>query len=670
MTALDAALLLSGGLLALGPAALPLARRPGGPALLHGAAATLSAALALLGLWALVAPGAPVEAVLPLGLPWLGAHFRLDALAAFFILVLGAGGTAASLYGIGYGRHLEAPGRVLPFYGPFLGAMALVLFADDAFTFLLSWESMSLLSWALVLADHRNPEARSASYVYLLMAGIGTMALLFAFGLLAGPGGGYAFAAIAAAERGPGVTAAILFLMLAGAGSKAGVFPLHVWLPLAHPAAPSHVSALMSGVMTKIALYGFIRVGFDLLGPVAWWASPVVIVLGSTTAVMGILLANVDRDAKRILAYSTIENVGVIFAALGLALAFRANGMTALAALALTAALFHILNHMLFKSLLFMAAGAVLAATGRRTLDALGGLIHRMPATAFLALVGVTAIAALPPLNGFASEWLLFQGILQSPGLPQPALQLLLPGAGGMLALAAALAAACFVRFYGIIFLGRPRSEAAAGAVEVDRWSLAAMAGLALLCLFGGILPGAVLDTLAPAVGLATGGRIPPQLGNSWATLVPVTAGQSSYSGLLVLAFITFGAMTSAWLVHRLASHRLRRGPAWDCGFPLTDGRSQYSAGGFSQPIRRALGGTLVAAREHVVMPPPGDMRPARHAAESGDVAWMRLYLPAAAAVGGLATRLNTLQFLTIRRYLGLVFVSLILLLVGLTQWN
>lgn len=670
MSGVEAGLLLAGGLFALGPAAVPLARRPGGSDIVHGLAAALAGGLAVVGFWTLIADAAPSRSVLPLGLPWLGAHFRLDALSAFFTLVLGLGGAAAGLYGIGYGRHAAAPGRVLPFFGPFLGAMALVLMADDAFAFLLSWEAMSVLSWALVVADHRNPDARRAGYVYLLMAGFGTMALLFAFGLLAGPAGDYGFAAIAAAGRSPGAAAAILFLMLLGAGSKAGVVPLHVWLPLAHPAAPSHVSALMSGVMTKVALYGFIRVVFDLLGPLAWWTSPVVIVLGTATAVMGILLAIVDGDAKRILACSTIENVGVILAALGLALAFRANGMPALAALALTAALFHTLNHMLFKSLLFMAAGAVLSATGRRQLDALGGLIGRMPVTAFLALVGVTAISALPPLNGFASEWLLFQGILQSPELPQPALQLLLPSAGGLLALSAALAAACFVRFYGVAFLGRPRSEAAAAAVETDRWSLAAMAGLAGLCVLAGVLPGAVLDLIGPAVEQASGARIPAQSGNAWATLVPVAAGRSSYSGLLVLLFITFGAATSAWLVHRLASRRLRRGPAWDCGFPGADPASQYGAGSFAQPIRRALGSTLLAAREQVEMPPPGDPRPARHAAHTEDLAWERLYLPVAAGVGALAGRMNALQFLTIRRYLGLVFVSLILLLLGLALWN
>ena len=626
-------------------------------------------ALALVGVWTLATRADASVMRLPVGLPWLGAHLSLDALSAVFLTLLGIGGAAASVYGIGYGRHEHEPHRVLPFYPGFLAAMTLVLLADDAFTFLLTWEVMSLLSWALVLTRHREEENRAAGYLYLVMAGFGTMVLLLAFGLMAGAGGAYDFAAIREVARSPALAALVLALMMLGAGSKAGLMPLHVWLPVAHPAAPSHVSALMSGVMTKVALYGFVRVAFDLLGPVAWWMSVPVVVIGAVTAVMGILFANVDGDGKRVLAYSTIENIGVIFTALGLALAFRANGMEGLAALALTAGLVHAMNHMLFKSLLFMVAGAVLNATGQRDLDGLGGLIHRMPKTAFLALVGVTAIAALPPLNGFVSEWMLFQAVLQSPNLPQPGLQFLVPAAGGLLALAAALAAACFVRFYGVVFLGRPRSDAAREAGETDRWSLTAMGALALLCVLAGIVPGVLIDLVAPAVELAVGARLPLQAGNSWFTLIPVAEVRSSYSGFLVMVFIAVSGGAAAWLVHRLGSRRLRRAPAWDCGFPNADPVTQYGSGSFAQPIRRVMAPVL-AARETVTMPPPGDRAAARHAARTEDLAWTRVYMPIIAFVGAAATRFNALQFLTIRRYLSLVFGSLILLLTGLTIWN
>ena len=275
--------------------------------------------------------------------------------------------------------------------------------------------------------------------------------------------------------------------------------PLHVWLPLAHPAAPSHVSALMSGVMTKVAVYGFVRIVFDLLGPPDWWWSMVVLALGGITAVMGVLYALMQHDLKRLLAYHTVENIGIIFIGLGLSLAFKAHGMTFAAALALTAALLHVFNHSVFKSLLFFGAGAVLTATGERDMEHLGGLIHRMPQTAFVFLVGCVAISALPPLNGFVSEWLTFQAILLSPQLPSWGLKFLVPAVGALLALSAALAAACFVKAFGVTFLGRPARRLPSRGHETDRFSLAAMFSLAALCLVAGILPGLFIDALAPA---------------------------------------------------------------------------------------------------------------------------------------------------------------------------
>src|SRR6266487_4989372 len=352
-----------------------------GICLIVSLALLLIALLALLGIY-----DTPSVATLPLGIPWLGAHFRLDALSAFFLAVVNLGAAAASLFALGYGRHEHAPRRVLPFYPVFLAGMSIVVLADDAFTFLVSWEFMSLSSWALVMAHHRVSDNVRAGYVYLIMASFGTLALLLTFGLLAGPDGGYAFADIRGAHPSTALATSILILALIGAGSKAGLVPLHVWLPLAHPAAPSHVSALMSGVMTKVAIYGFIRVVFDLLGQPTWPASVVVLFLGGITAVMGILYAMMENDLKRLLAYSTVENVGIIFVSLGLALAFQANELQAAAALAMTAALFHVLNHSIFKSLLFFGSGAVLTATGERDIEKLGGLIHRMPHTAFAVL--------------------------------------------------------------------------------------------------------------------------------------------------------------------------------------------------------------------------------------------------------------------------------------------
>lgn len=671
MTALAAILIGAGLLLAMPLLAIARRHAAGVSLTIYGLTFLLAALMCALATAALLMPGQFASTLtLPLGLPWVGARFRLDALAAFFLAVINLGAASASLYAIGYGQHETARHRVLPFYPAFLAGMNVVVLAADAFTFLIAWEFMSLASWALVVAHHRHAENTRAGFIYLTMASFGTLALLLAFGLLAGSEGAYAFDAMRSVVRDPAILALVLILTLIGAGSKAGLVPLHVWLPLAHPAAPSHVSAMMSGVMTKVAIYGFIRIAFDLMGPPSWWMSVPVLLLGGITATVGILHALMENDLKRALAYSTIENIGVIFVCLGLALAFQANSLGMAAALAFTAALFHVLNHALFKSLLFFGAGAVLASTGTRDMEQLGGLIHRMPITAVVFLAGSIAISALPPFNGFASEWLMFQAVLQSPALPQWGLKILVPAVGGMLALAAALAAACFVRLYGTAFLGRPRTPAAAHAGEVDRWMVSAMVLLTVLCLAAGTLPGLVMDGLAPVAHGLLQHRLPVQSTLPWLTIVPVNEGRSSYNGLLVFAFITLSASLAAYLIHRIASRALRRGPAWGCGFSATDATAQYSASSFTQPIRRVFGPILFNAREQVTMPMPGDTTPARLQLTLHDRAWEMIYAPLVHAIGASADRLNRLQFLTIRRYLSLVFLSLVALLLVLALWS
>jgi formate hydrogenlyase subunit 3/multisubunit Na+/H+ antiporter MnhD subunit len=663
------ALFCVGALVALATVAIAVGSSPRGSGVVYGLSLLLTSMLTAIGLFCLLGQPHMPGLVLPLGLPWLGAGFRIDALAAFFLVVVNLGGAAASLFALGYGRHELSPQRVLPFYPVYLAAMNLVILADDAFSYLVSWEFMSLTSWGLVIAHHRVRENLHAGFVYLLMASFGTLALLLGFGLLAGADGNYAFAAIRASHPSAGVAALVLILAIVGAGSKAGLVPLHVWLPLAHPAAPSHVSALMSGVMTKVAVYGFIRIAFDLLGPPDWWWSIVVLGFGGITAAIGVLYALMQRDLKRVLAYSTIENIGIIFSALGLALAFKAEGLSWAAALAVTAALFHVFNHSLFKSLLFFGAGSVLNATGQRDIEHLGGLIHRMPQTAFLFLIGCVAISALPPLNGFVSEWLTFQAILQSPQLPSWGLKLLVPAVGALLALSAALAAACFVRAFGFTFLGRPRTSAASGAFEVDANSLAAMYFLAALCLISGILPGFFMDALAPAVQLLVGGRMPVQTSVDWLSIVPIAESRSSYNGLLVLAFMIVSGTLAAFAIHRLASDKLRRGPAWGCGYPDPGVSTQYTADGFAQPIRRVFGTVVFRAREIGEMPPPGSTAPARLTVELRDLVWDTFYAPIATGMRFASERLNYLQFLTIRSYLSLVFAALVLLLLVLAIW-
>jgi hydrogenase-4 component B len=656
-------------LLAVGVLSVPLGRMADFYRITYGASLAACAIALVAGLTALVAGGAPSDLALPLGIPWIGAHFRVDALSAFFLVVVDIGGAAASLYALGYGRHEQAQHRVLPFYPVFLAAMNLVVVADDAYTFLFSWELMSLASWALVVAHHRNTDNIRAGYIYIVMASFGTLCLLLAFGLLAGPDGAYGFASIRAADHSPTVMAIALALALLGAGSKAGLVPLHVWLPLAHPAAPSHVSALMSGVMTKVAVYGFIRIVLDLVGEPTWWAAMIVLGLGAGTAVLGVLYALMQHDLKRLLAYHTVENIGIIFIGLGLAIAFQANGMAWAAALALTAALFHVLNHCLFKSLLFFGAGAVLNATGERDMEHLGGLIHAMPYTSFAFLVGCVAISALPPLNGFVSEWLTFQAILQSPQISEWGLKIMVPAVGAILALSAALAAACFVKAFGVTFLGRARTQPAARATEVDGFSLSAMFLLAALCFAAGILPGLVVDALSPVTIALAGDHMPLQRAVPWLSIVPISAGRSSYNGALVFVFIALSASLAVFVIHRFASQTLRRAPAWDCGFPDPSPATQYTASSFAQPIRRVFGTLVFQAREHVDMPPPDDPAPARLQVDLRDLVWDCIYAPISGLVDSAAERLNLLQFLTIRRYLSMVFLALVVLLLVLAVW-
>jgi formate hydrogenlyase subunit 3/multisubunit Na+/H+ antiporter MnhD subunit len=548
--------------------------------------------------------------------------------------------------------------------------MNVVLLADDAFGFLFFWELMSLSSWLLVVSRHEDAGSRKAGYVYLVMAAIGTTALLFAFGGMAGSAGGYAFDSIRAAHLTPLVSALVLAAALVGTGSKAGIMPLHAWLPLAHPAAPSHVSALMSGVMTKVAIYAIIRIVFDLLGDPIWWWSLPFIILGAATAVGGLLYAVQEQDLKRLLAYSTIENIGIIFAGIGLAIAFKSSGIRYGAAVAMAAALLHSLNHSWFKSLLFLGAGAVLHSTGRKDLDGLGGLIHRMPKTAFYWLIGALSIAALPPFNGFVSEWLLFQAVLVGPVFPEPILRFLSPVVGAMLALAAGLAAACFVRAFGTVFLGRPRSAEAGAAHEAPFIQTAAIGFLAVLCALGGLFGGLTAYAIGPlltslaGVGLMKFGEGPTPF-----SLIAFDEGRAIYDAPTIALFVALSAITTAVAVHLLASKQTRRSPAWDCGFPDPSPATQYTASSFSQPLRRVYGGIVFRARENVDMPGPGELRPGKFVVQFSDYFWRYLYLEPAGALWSLSKKFNAIHFMTIRGYLVLMFCTLITLLIITATW-
>src|SRR5512142_71924 len=477
--------------IALGVAGLLLQRTP---QLINNVIFPLSAltslALAAVGLWALGAPHGVM--VLPLGLPDLPFHLRLDPLSAFFLILLGGASLGVSLFSAGYFKSMagNALGLLCLQYHLFLAGMTLVLLADDAYMFMVAWETMALSSFFLVTTDHSIPDIRKAGYLYLLVAHVGAIAILLSFGVMQGGHGigAYTFDAMRGAHLTAFWSSVAFLLALFGFGAKAGMLPMHVWLPEAHPAAPSPVSAMMSGVMLKTAIYGILRVSFDLLSTQFWWWGVVALGLGLITAVFGVMFAAVQGDMKRLLAYSSIENIGLLLVGIGLTIIFHVYGKDPLAALSLTATLYHSLNHAMFKSLLFIGTGAILHSTGERNMGRLGGLIHRMPWAAMLMLVGVLAIAGLPPLNGFVSEWLMLQAFLLSPGLPQAYINMLVPIAAAALALAAALSGFVMVKFYGVIFLGQPREAALAHAHDAGVWERIGILCMVVACIALGVL--------------------------------------------------------------------------------------------------------------------------------------------------------------------------------------
>jgi len=622
--------------------------------------ALLSAILTALALGAI--PAAPETAILAIGLPDLPFHLRLDALSAFFLALIGIASVGISIFAGGYFREGEGtpPGLMCFQYHVFLAAMAMVLLADDAYAFMVSWELMAVSSYFLVTTNHRIPEIQRAGYLYLLIAHVGAIAILLCFGVLQANTGDYTFANMRGQKLSSFWASCAFLLALFGFGAKAGVLPLHVWLPEAHPAAPSPVSALMSGVMLKTAIYGLVRVSFDLAGTPIWWWGVVALVAGLATAFFGVVFAAAQVDMKRLLAYSSIENIGLLVVALGLAIVFHAYGMRSLAALALTALLFHCLNHAIFKSLLFLGTGSVLHATHERSLGKLGGLMRFMPWVGWTALVGAIAAAGLPPSNGFASEWLLLQGFLFTGGLPNPYLKMLVPLFAAGVALVAALAAYVMVKFFGVIFLGRPREARLEQARDAGRLERLGLAWLAAGCVLLGLFPVAVIGVIDPipyalvGQGLAQSGRVGDVL-----VLSPVSAERASYSAPLVFLLIVALVFVSFVLVRRFYHGRLRRAAPWDCGYPFQTARMQDTAEGFGQPIRQIFEPFF---RMHRELPSPSDEKPRYHVSIE-DPLWSWVYRPIAIAVEATSRAVGLLQRGRISIYLLYSFATLVALL-------
>ncbi|QJD30676.1 hydrogenase 4 subunit B [Methylococcus geothermalis] len=615
--------------------------------------------------------GTAVADQLPWGLPWLQWHVRFDTLSAFFFVVLGLGVIAAGVYGPGYARQFAGQysfGALGLFTGLFVAGMEGVLLADDAYVFVIAWEVMTVSSYFLVAYQHEHASHRRAAFLYLLMGEVGAIAIILAFGILAAVSHSFAFDVWRDTHVTPSWGTGAFLLALAGFGMKAGLVPLHAWLPEAHPAAPAHISGLMSGVMLKIAVYGLLRFAFDLLGDVQWYWGAIVLGLGTGSAVLGILYAVVQSDVKRLLAYSSIENLGIVFMGMGLAMVFIGKGHGQLGLVGLVAALYHVLNHSLFKNLLFLTAGSVVHQTHQHDLEHMGGLIKRMPVTAGLFLMGSVAIAGLPPLNGFVSEWLTFQAALQAASvIDNGILRSMVSVAAAILAFTAAVAAACFVKLYGVAFLGQPRERQAAHAREVAHsgmlWAPGFLAGL---CLLLGVLPTWVLDALRPVTRPLLGETLSSASARGWLWLTPGGVSTASYSAPLVLL-----AMAMAWWFLRRLEHgdrgaAVRRAPAWDCGFGGLSPRMQYTAAAFVQPVRRIFAPVWDAVETSAPETAPAD-RPQitalRYRLEIGDRSWRWLYLPMARVVEELARQTARIQTGQMRIYIAYSFVTLIILL-------
>jgi len=620
-----------------------------------------AAALVLGTLGAQAAWSPPETLVLPLGLPDLPFHLRLDPLAGFFLMLLGAVSVGVSVYCVGHFRG-ETSLRlrlVCLQYHVFLAAMAFVILADDAYLFMVAWETMALASYFLVTTDHQRPAIRSAGFLYLLVAHLGALALLLCFGVMHAGGGDYTFDALRGAQLSPLWASVAFLLAFFGFGAKAGLIPLHAWLPEAHPAAPSPVSALMSGVMIKTAIYGMVRVIYDLIGGVRWEWGVLLLVVGAATALFGILFALAQNDLKRLLAYSSVENIGIILLGLGMSMVFFGFGEREAGMLGLIAALYHAFNHAVFKGLLFLGAGSILHATGLRDLNAMGGLIRRMPATAFYFLIGALSISGLPPLNGFVSEWLTFQAALQAPLLNHGVVRSLVPLFAATLALSAALTAMCFVKVYGVAFLGQPRvvREGVHDAGLAERLGLA---WLAAGCVVLGLVPAALLLTLNRIGQSLTGASLDATaLESTWLWLIPTEPARASYSPVIFLLVVLAVVLVTIRVV-LLYHGRSRLADPWDCGFPEQTTRMQDTAEGFAQPIRQIFG-PLYLLKRH--LPEPDDASP-KYSVRVEDRHWYWVYLPVARLAGYASSKVALLQRGRISTYLLYSFVTLIALLV------
>lgn len=583
--------------------------------------------------------------------------FLFDPLTIFFLVVIGIVCLPSAIFSIGYMREESLRKRILAWgiLAAFVLSMCLVVTAGNLFSFLIFWELMSLASYFLVVFDYKHEKSIRAGTIYLIMTHAGTACIMAAFFILYNCAHSFDYSAVkqAAILLSPQIRNIIFLLLLIGFSTKAGVVPLHIWLPYAHPQAPSHISSIMSGVMIKIAIFGMIRFFATLLGPgPAWWGA-LILVLGMISCIVGVVYALMDQYLKKLLAYSSVENIGVILLGLGMAMLFGSLGMPAVAALGMCAGLYHLINHALFKGLLFLCSGSVFKATGLRNIEKMGGLIKTMPVTALFFLIGAMGISAIPPLNGFVSELLTFQafflGVLQSQG----AVKIFMILSAAALALTSGLAAACFVKAFGITFLALPRSKRALEAKESD---FSMKAGMALMAV------GVVL------FGLGAGFVAPIILNISQSVLGIETAQISFYlvstlPPAIAIFLLALGGAIFLWFKFGLRTKQIQYN-TWDCGYYALDSRNEYTATAFSKPFRIAFGFFLLPYRKsEKIRDSFYHISKFTYETHTTLIFKRYFYEPFVRLVYGTASKMRKLQPGSIHLYILYIFITLITLL-------
>lgn len=607
---------------------------------------------------------AAYTAQLPLGIPLLNIQFSWDSLSAFFVLLLSISSIGIGLFSSHYFHRVNSRTQGLLFfnYHLLLASIVWVFLSADAYSFMMAWEFMTLSSYLLIVAFKSCAETSYAGFLYILMAHLGATAIFLSFSVMSIKSEGFSFddmRHISLSSTQAGLAFVLAFI---GFGVKAGLLPLHIWIPETYSAAPSPIAALMSGIMLKTSVYGMLRVFFDLLSnkPISTTYGWIVLTVGLCTALFGVILAIMQIDMKRLLAYSSIENIGIVVLAIGLSLLFNQAHYPIYAGFALVAALFHCMNHSLFKSLLFLCTGSVLHATGERNLGKLGGLLPFMPWVAGFSMVGTLAMAGIPPLNGFVSEWLLLQVFLYFSYIPTPYQEILVPIAAAGFALTLGLAAYMMVKFYGIIFLGKPREHSLTHANDASILERLGLGWLALGCLLLGVFPFILLNQLNHVATTFLGHNLhlPPNQ-SSWLYLIQSQSSRASYSPLTFFCAIIFLIATSYLIIQWRYHVRYRRSVAWDCGYPLQTPRMQDTAEGFGQPIKRIFADFLFIK---LSIPSAFDTNP-YYFSQADDRFWHIFYMPILNFTLYFARKISKLQQGKISHYLIYSFSTLLLLL-------